>query len=344
MSQNDYIGKTLKPWPILVDHYSERYYRDMTTSDWISGELRLNSEAIEGQRWITGVEWRRDMPLDSQYQYFPDETGTFEADRSNIAAYIQGEFSLGDDWLLIAGGRLDNYDYYDTEFSPRLSLIWTPTASSTVKLVHSEAFRTPSAIEFNYGQFPNYSGEMLKPEQMQSQELVYEYRRGGVFITATAYYNKLKNSIVEDYDAFYINDHDVTSKGIELSAQYRHVSGLGGYANYSYQDTSRKDDAPVMNSPEHLGKAGIDGQFFDERLTTALEWQYTSDREVDPGYPIANAYHLVNLHMTLRPWQQGPELSLKALNLMDEDYGMSAYLYEFPGRGREVWFGITQTL
>ncbi|MGR2840884.1 hypothetical protein ABMX64_22915 [Vibrio vulnificus] len=21
MSQNDYIGKTLKPWPILVDHY-----------------------------------------------------------------------------------------------------------------------------------------------------------------------------------------------------------------------------------------------------------------------------------------------------------------------------------
>ncbi|CAH1539749.1 hypothetical protein THZG08_730015 [Vibrio owensii] len=24
MSQNDYIGKTLKPWPILVDHYSEQ--------------------------------------------------------------------------------------------------------------------------------------------------------------------------------------------------------------------------------------------------------------------------------------------------------------------------------
>lgn len=22
MNQNDYIGKTLKPWPILVDHYS----------------------------------------------------------------------------------------------------------------------------------------------------------------------------------------------------------------------------------------------------------------------------------------------------------------------------------
>ncbi|GIB80001.1 cation:proton antiporter regulatory subunit [Vibrio cholerae] len=24
MSQNDCIGKTLKPWPILVDHYTER--------------------------------------------------------------------------------------------------------------------------------------------------------------------------------------------------------------------------------------------------------------------------------------------------------------------------------
>ncbi|CAK2534784.1 conserved hypothetical protein [Vibrio crassostreae] len=27
MNQNDYIGKTLKPWPILVDHYSENTWK-----------------------------------------------------------------------------------------------------------------------------------------------------------------------------------------------------------------------------------------------------------------------------------------------------------------------------
>ncbi|WP_237658659.1 hypothetical protein [Vibrio cholerae] len=26
MSQNDCIGKTLKPWPILVDHYKSAYF------------------------------------------------------------------------------------------------------------------------------------------------------------------------------------------------------------------------------------------------------------------------------------------------------------------------------
>lgn len=347
--------------------------RDISNSDWISGELRLNSEAIEGQRWTAGIEARRDRPLDSQYDttgsgywYWDEgledytfdssewsESGQLQAARTSIGGYFQGEITLMQNWQLIAGGRVDKFDYFDAEFSPRLSLIWTPTISSTIKLIYSEAFRTPSAIEFGYGAEANYFGEKLTPEHMKSQELIYEYRQGALLASVAIYHNQLEDGIGENIDAGYINTSTLMSQGIELAVNYRHNSGLGGYANYSYQDTSNKDDTRVMNSPEHLAKAGIDGQFLDNRLTTAIEWQYTSSREVDSSgyydeydelqqYPIANAYHLVNLYMTMRPWSKGPELSLKALNVMDEDYGVSAYSFEFPGRGRELWFGITQ--
>lgn len=45
MSQNDYIGKTLKPWPILVDHYN-------------LSSLQINVEAIE-KHLQELVEWKQ---------------------------------------------------------------------------------------------------------------------------------------------------------------------------------------------------------------------------------------------------------------------------------------------
>ncbi|SJN53547.1 hypothetical protein VR7878_00375 [Vibrio ruber DSM 16370] len=35
MSLNDYIGKTLKPWPILVDHYTPQKQEHDTVMDFV---------------------------------------------------------------------------------------------------------------------------------------------------------------------------------------------------------------------------------------------------------------------------------------------------------------------
>ncbi len=43
MNQNDYIGKTLKPWPILVDHYSSEFEFFVGFRD----KLRKNPELVQ---------------------------------------------------------------------------------------------------------------------------------------------------------------------------------------------------------------------------------------------------------------------------------------------------------
>ncbi|MGL4476428.1 MAG: TonB-dependent receptor plug domain-containing protein [Shewanella sp.] len=341
-------------------------------NDWLSGELRLHSEAIAGQRWTSGVEWRRDLPSENitqqqghgWWEYDDEFNGTYVDEdwtessnhslaRTSLGAYVQGEFSFNDHWLLIVGGRIDKLDFYRRKFSPRLSLIWSPSSLSTLKLIYGEAFRTANAAEYSYGSMVNDYGDALKPERVESLELIYEYRQGGFSGSIAAYQNQLKDGLNHDSDLVTINGSDVTSKGLELSANYRHHSGWGGYANYSYQDISTDTTLVPMNVPNHLARAGIDGQFWNEQLTTALEWQYTADRVVYPfiseeddiynyPYPIAKAYHQLNLHINLKPWQAGPNVSIKALNLLDTSFAESAYSLEFPGRGREVWLGLTQ--
>ncbi|CAK2398723.1 hypothetical protein VCRA2116O29_110101 [Vibrio crassostreae] len=39
MNQNDYIGKTLKPWPILVDHYNNHFYQFLLSGSYFIGFL-----------------------------------------------------------------------------------------------------------------------------------------------------------------------------------------------------------------------------------------------------------------------------------------------------------------
>ncbi|RJX68428.1 TonB-dependent receptor [Vibrio sinensis] len=349
-----------------VDEFLDEDAKETTTSDWITGELRLDSEAIAGQYWMAGIEWRRDLPLTNDYLnklrvngHWDDTQGNWIFDgeqpedwsmilntaRTSVGAFIQGDFTFAEDWLFIAGGRVDKVDYYAANFSPRLALIWSPNASSTFKLIHSEAFRTPAGVEHAHGQLLNNHDVKLKPEYMTSQELVYEYRNRALYINTAFFKSELKDSIIEDPDSYgFINSATLRSQGIELSLEYHHASGLGGYANYSYQKTESSDGDVVLNNPEHLAKAGIDGAFFSEKLTSALEWQYTSDRAVYPNEPIADGYHLFNLHMTFHPWQRGPEFLFSVSNLMDKQFEHSTYGYAFPGRGREIWLGVTQAL
>ncbi len=48
MSQNDYIGKTLKPWPILVDHYNLDNATYVFDDDWEAFSQLTKSEIING--------------------------------------------------------------------------------------------------------------------------------------------------------------------------------------------------------------------------------------------------------------------------------------------------------
>jgi len=61
------------------------------------------------------------------------------------AAYVQDEWSIGDNWTLNYGLRGDQYEAFRTEsqLSPRLGMVWQATGSTTVHAGYSRYFTPP---------------------------------------------------------------------------------------------------------------------------------------------------------------------------------------------------------
>jgi outer membrane receptor protein involved in Fe transport len=67
--------------------------------------------------------------------------------RTEGGGYIQDEIFLSNHFRLVAGGRVDRFDYIDDfVFSPRVTFMAKPQENHTVRLSYNRAYRSPSVI------------------------------------------------------------------------------------------------------------------------------------------------------------------------------------------------------
>jgi outer membrane receptor protein involved in Fe transport len=67
--------------------------------------------------------------------------------RTEGGGYIQDEIFLSRMYRLVAGARVDRFDYLDTAvFSPRVTFLAKPDDNQTIRLSYNRAYRSPSVI------------------------------------------------------------------------------------------------------------------------------------------------------------------------------------------------------
>ena len=67
--------------------------------------------------------------------------------RTEGGGFIQDEIFLSNNFRLVAGGRVDRFDYLDDfVFSPRVTFLAKPQENHTVRLSYNRAYRSPSVI------------------------------------------------------------------------------------------------------------------------------------------------------------------------------------------------------
>ncbi|MCL6264656.1 TonB-dependent receptor [Craterilacuibacter sp. RT1T] len=327
---------------------------------WNGAELRLTSEAFAGQRWVGGLEWRKDHPRARHEQWVVSDGFQLETSgqggRSSIGVYVQDELTLADNWLLTLGGRVDKVSHYGAQASPRAALIYTPSASTTVKLMHGEAFRSPNQYEYDDTFLVNgnpgpYAGQRPGLEKASNDELLIEYRSGFFSGTASVYHSRIRDMITflplwEDPSQWHTeNLGPVTTRGVELSATWRDPQGAGAYASVSQQRSRDQAGRWPGNTAEWTASAGVDARWFGKRLEAALEWQAMSARRtMDQTAPRLPGYCVANLNVLARPWSKQIELNLQVLNLFDRDFLLPAMGSALGARGREAWLGLRYTL
>jgi outer membrane receptor protein involved in Fe transport len=154
---------------------------EQVTLDWLRDQSLTTLVGVDGRAIHLGEE--NDSNL-ATLVAGPPSYGTFDKSEYRLAAYLQQTWRPLR-WLsLNAGARLDEDLRVDDDqqfgrVSPRAVAAVNPWRSGTLKLIYSEAFRSPSYYETSFTDnasiIPNLT---LGPETVRSEEVSFEQRFG----------------------------------------------------------------------------------------------------------------------------------------------------------------------
>lgn len=175
---------------------------------------------------VTGMNYRNFLP-ESQGTYLEDGEGQ-DISRELFGGYAQLDYDIIPDKLqLVAAARVDGNSDYDTQFSPKGSVVYTVAPGHNLRATYNRAYTTPTILQSHaYIPIPdlfapnydflirgntegytirNAGGDVVNtiaptsPEEVNSLELGYKGVLGEkLFIDAVGYYSWYKNFIGTD--------------------------------------------------------------------------------------------------------------------------------------------------
>jgi len=232
---------------------------------------------------------------------------TVDGKSSNSSVFIQDEISIGESFVVYAGGRYDNWTtegsnykvgvYDDTftkrtdsAFSPKLSVVYLPTKDITLRASAGNSFRAPDNYQL-YGTLyccSTYylSNPDLKPETATSYELGAEWRVNPKFKTGISLYQTtLKDMIFnKTIDATHTkanNAGEAQVRGLELTVNSSLNDWMDLDLSYSKTDSEmlKNDAAPatvgnkLAYTPEMMWSAVLSGKY--EKWSGLIEVKHT---------------------------------------------------------------------
>ena len=236
----------------------------------------------------TGLEWRQESfeitsgeqaswqqgPLASQgfsvgshgfAGFSPESQGLNQ--RQSIAAYIDVEANLTEDFLLGAALRYEDFSSFGDTTNYKISAQYRATDELSFRASHSTGFRAPTVGQANVvnTQTSLVSGELiqsatfppthpvslqkggteLQPEESVSYAVGLVYQSGDFFMTVDAYNIEVTDRIAQT-DKFFINDNDVAALQGEYPSPELLLNGSITYFANNF-DTKTQGVDVVMN-------------------------------------------------------------------------------------------------
>lgn len=250
-----------------------------------------------------------------------------DATRDVWYGVIQDEWTPISDWTFTLGVRFDEYSDFGSTVNPRAAVVWSPTARTSVKLLHGTAFRPPSVIEQqSNGTFAALGNPDLEPVRLAMSELSVSHRSDSYSASIGAFRYRQRD-LVQTVPAansptglMYVNRDTDHGWGAEASIEFRAAASLSMEAHYAYQrhTGSASDNANAQQAPRHQLSLGAN-------LTPWPDWRAnifvlgildrgraSSDPRPDPP-----DYALTNLMLERTNLPGQVDASLSVHNLFD---------------------------
>ena len=337
----------------MVDY--ERTYRnppdasnpndDLEIDDGVTLALNLQSTFDLGRGGLltAGLDLEEDRARSqADFSGFPITVDQHEVSRAG--AYLQEQISIGESVSLIAGGRLDDHDGFDDQFTYRIGTSIRMDGGWKIRGTWATGFKAPTIYQLYNSSSgnPNLDAETSKGWDVGVDKDI-DSLRGTLGLTWFG--NSFEDLI--DFSGFtYFNVQEAKTAGMEAFAELRPAEALNvriGYTVLDTEDVTTGED--LIRRPEEKVTVNTDYRFGErgQLNLTAIFVGDRTDRDFST-WPAAtvtlDSYTLLNLAGSLAISDK-LKLTGRVENLLDEQY---QEVFGYGTAGRSAYFGIRAAL
>jgi len=135
-----------------------------------------------------------------------------------MSVFGEHQFKINDQLTSFLGGRMDYHPFIEKMFSPRASLVYTPTQKDTLKLITARSVRTNTAAEMKLDDMDNQHSD---PEILKSLELRYERQQTNNLLLGGGFFYHWHNVIGWSETDGTSPIGKMNTYGFEAEAKYR---------------------------------------------------------------------------------------------------------------------------
>ena len=208
----------------------------------VNSTIRLYYTGMFGKHTLSGGV---DLLREDMKHHFMKDTATVHMNQYSFC--LQDDWQLTDKMNVVVGVRGDKGGSYRLHFTPKVSVLYRPLKTITLRAGYSQGYRIPNLKElyqeFNMGGMGimMYGNKDLKPEEGTQISASVEYDYKGLNLSVSTYHNRYKNKISYEYispgkswNMKYVNALNVKTTGVEITANYKLPFGLRFSGGYSY--------------------------------------------------------------------------------------------------------------
>lgn len=284
----DTTGNT--DWKVFTDY--NNFYLKFTVLDRIDGNTpggyRFGDDGEQNYRWRSGssanYHWSKALSIFAGVEYEERNTGDYQFYNavtdattgvlmpafglSEWSFYSQVDYTLGEKWRFLVGGRLTDNSITGTDSVPRLGAVYKIDDEQSLKLLYSVGFNAPSFTQLKADFLPVVQGNTgLTPEKIKTVDLAYSYAKGNNLFVANVFYLKAQNFIVSDRSTptiHFYNASDFERYGAELDYQGVLAKQWTLFANLAYHaqgNGTDENDTTAIYAPKVTTALGLNYNF-----------------------------------------------------------------------------------
>ncbi|MEY4768461.1 MAG: hypothetical protein RL637_1100 [Pseudomonadota bacterium] len=264
--------------------------------------------------------------------------------------YGEINWTIFDQLKWIIGGQWHHFSHLDEPdaaeyngFTGRLGLVYEWDKHWGIKLLYSQAYRTPSAFELEINSLPIRGSAELKPEQIETADMQIFYHDSDYQFSLTAFRSRQSRTINVDCQYFppcqYFNHSAQKYQGLEFESQGQFTKALSWRGSYTFQ--TNWDQLGNNNTsfiPNHIAKIGLSYAITPEWQFSVFDNFFSQALTKNPKLnfnPPSHSYHQLSLNTRYQlksllglNFLKKFEISLYLDNLFDEKIN-------YPASGRD---------